>query len=38
MKEKISEIELNGIKYVPKDSIQPVEYTGDIKIVILQRG
>ena len=34
----LREIEVNGIKYVPKDSISKVEYTGDIKIVVLQRG
>jgi len=38
MKETIKELEVNGIIYVPKDSINPVEHTGDIKIVILQRG
>ena len=38
MEQKINEIELNGIKYVPKDSILKPEFTGDIKIVVLQRG
>lgn len=38
MKVDATEIEINGIKYVPKDSIQKVEYNGDIKIVVLQRG
>ena len=38
-KQKITELDINGIIYVPKDSIQqPNEFTGDIKIVILQRG
>lgn len=35
---KINEIEVNGIKYVPKDTIMPTEHSGEIKIVILQRG
>ncbi len=34
----INEIEINGIKYVQKSSIPPQQITGDIKIVILQRG
>ena len=38
MKEKINEIELNGIKYIPKDTVIQEEITGDCKIVILQRG
>jgi hypothetical protein len=29
---------INGEEYVPKSSAQPVEYKGDIKIVVLQRG
>lgn len=33
-----TEVEINGIKYVPKDSVIRPEYTGDIKIVVLQRG
>lgn len=38
-KQKINELEINGITYVPKDSIQQTkEFTGDIKIVVLQRG
>lgn len=39
MKQDIKVIEINGVKYVPQDSIvAPVEHTGDIKIVVLQRG
>lgn len=38
MQQNINEIEINGVKYVPKDSVQRVEHTGDIKIVVLQRG
>jgi len=38
METKINEIEVNGIKYVPKDSIKQIQYSGDIKIVVLQRG
>lgn len=34
----VNEVEVNGVKYVRKDSIQSVEYTGEIKIVVLQRG
>ncbi len=29
---------IGGKEYVPKDSVSRIEYTGDIKIVILQRG
>ena len=39
MKSEINEVEINGIQYVRKDSISEVkEFTGDIKIVVLQRG
>ena len=39
METKINEIEVNGVKYVPKDSVIPKqEFSGDIKIVVLQRG
>ena len=38
MKVDATEIEINGIKYIPKDSVSKTEYTGDIKIVVLQRG
>ena len=39
MEQKITEIEINGIIYIPKDSIQQTkEFDGDIKIVVLQRG
>jgi len=34
----INEIEINGQKYVPKASVIAPEITGDIKIVVLQRG
>ena len=39
MEQKINELVLNGVTYVPKDSasLSP-NYTGDIKIVVLQRG
>ncbi len=37
MEQKINEIEINGTKYVPKNQVT-VEHTGDIKIVVLQRG
>jgi hypothetical protein len=38
MKLDASEIEVNGVAYVPKGSENRIEYDGDIKIVILQRG
>jgi hypothetical protein len=39
MSEEINEIKINGIDYVRKDSVTAVkEFTGDIKIVVLQRG
>ena len=39
MKSEINEVEINGIQYIRKDSISEVkEFTGDIKIVVLQRG
>ena len=39
MNTEINEVEINGTKYVKKDSIViPKEYDGDIKIVVLQRG
>lgn len=39
MKIEHNEVEINGIKYVPKDSVTIQQnYTGDIKIVVLQRG
>jgi len=37
MKLDASEIEVNGVAYVPKGSAK-VQYTGDVKIVVLQRG
>ena len=38
MNTEINEVEINGIKYVKKDSIITKEFDGDIKIVVLQRG
>jgi hypothetical protein len=39
MNQEINEIEINGVKYIRKDSVKEVkEFTGDIKIVVLQRG
>lgn len=35
---EINEIKVNGIDYIRKDSVSKIEYSGDIKIVILQRG
>jgi hypothetical protein len=38
-KTEINEIEINGVQYIRKDSVSQVkEFTGDIKIVVLQRG
>jgi len=33
-----SELIVNGITYVPKGTEVPIVHTGDIKIVVLQRG
>jgi hypothetical protein len=38
MNPKINEIVIDGTTYVPKGSEVKVEYTGDAKIVVLQRG
>lgn len=38
MNTEINEVEINGTKYVRKDSIARQEFEGDIKIVVLQRG
>lgn len=38
MEQTINELEINGVIYVKKDSVIPVEHKGDIKIVVLQRG
>lgn len=38
MTQNITELDVNGVKYIPKDSVQLQQFTGDIKIVILQRG
>lgn len=38
-KTEINEITVNGVEYIRKDSVsQAKEFTGDIKIVVLQRG
>ena len=34
----VGELEVNGVKYVRKDSVKDIDLKGDIKIVILQRG
>jgi len=39
MEQNINEVEINGVKYIRKDSVkESKQYDGDIKIVILQRG
>jgi hypothetical protein len=38
MKSKIDSITIEGKEYIPKDSIKNIEFDGEIKIVILQRG
>ncbi len=38
METKLSELEINGVTYVPKESENQTEHDGDIKIIILQRG
>lgn len=35
---EINEIKVNGVDYIRKDSVSKQEFTGDIKIVVLQRG
>jgi hypothetical protein len=38
-KENLNQVTINGVKYVRKDSISnQKEFTGDVKIVVLQRG
>ncbi len=37
-KVRVDELTIDGTVYVPKDSIVKTEYTGPIKIVVLQRG
>lgn len=34
----VDEIVIDGTTYVPKDKVTTPEYTGDMKIVVLQRG
>mgnify|MGYP006302262819 CR=1 FL=1 len=38
METQINEVEVNGKTYVLKNSVQKQEFSGNIKIVILQRG
>ncbi len=38
MEQKINEIEVNGVKYIPKDTAIKQEFAGSIKIVVLQRA
>jgi len=39
MEQMSNEIEVNGVKYIRKDSVKETKiFIGDIKIVILQRG
>ena len=38
METEVRELSINGTTYVPKGSESNIEYDGDIKIVILQRG
>lgn len=35
---EVKEIRVNGVDYVPKDSVVEKEINSDIKIVVLQRG
>lgn len=37
MKVDANELQINGVAYIPKGS-EKVQYTGDVKIVVLQRG
>ena len=34
----LREIILDGVKYLKADDVKPVEYKGDLKIIVLQRG
>jgi len=38
MEQNINELEVNGVKYIRKDTVKTKEYDGEIKIVVLQRG
>ena len=38
METEVNELSVNGVKYVPKDSIVEKDIISDIKIVVLQRG
>jgi len=38
MEQNSNELEVNGVKYIRKNSVNTQEFTGDIKIVVLQRG
>jgi hypothetical protein len=38
METSVNEISINGVNYVPKDSVVSKEINSDIKIVVLQRG
>lgn len=38
MESEVKEISINGINYVPKNSIVEKDIISDIKIVVLQRG
>ena len=38
MESEVKEISINGMSYVPKDSIAEKDIISDIKIVVLQRG
>ncbi len=35
---EVNEVTINGVEYLRRDSITKPEVTGDIKIVVLQRG
>ena len=38
MEQVVNELSIDGIEYVRKDSISKTDITGDLKIVVLQRG
>jgi len=38
MESEVKEIRINGVDYIPKDSVVEKEINSDIKIVVLQRG
>lgn len=38
MEQVANELSINGVEYIRKDSVGKADITGDLKIVVLQRG